>query len=598
MTEHSDIEPGKQVEDSTWVWVSRGASRVRLCRPISPLHSAHNDAGGDCAREYSFPHKLTKKLVSLSVLEGELYGPERSRLAGRFAAAGLELSGYNPAAFADHLESLQSEIITVHTGATGWRGELYVSAAETSAPMGYSGNKVRYSGNGRAILATRGTLQEWFEGVMSFAAASPCLMLSLGVGFAGPATSLVSKELGGGLCLYGESSRGKTTCAYAAASIYGKRPSYVHKWKNTANFMLATLEAHNDNFAVFDEFKTASRLELRDNPQFLIADGETPGRCNINGEGKPKGHWTLQVLVTNERSMEEQMRLWNIEVINGASVRIPGVQVPHDKRGIFNSSESVETSAGCVKYIERVTERCYGNAGRVWIQALVDRREELTAKLIEHTDRFADAWSKDCDSQAARGIRRFAFWAASLTVAREEIGFGDYFTQAKLESVFETMASEWSDSLFNKGMSLSATNVVASVRKNLTAHGSRFARLSHGVWSEPPNCLGFTRDSEPGTFYVWAAAFDNIIGAANRDVAKDALIEVGALAQRESKKVRGPREAKAYAILFSPLESGSTVPRFQSSQNAGYVDAATGGTGEPFGEGTSPFATSSSKAVA
>lgn len=603
MTDGSNKKTTQQELDVTWVWFTKGAgehaSKHKLCRPVAPLRSAHNDTGGDCAREYSFTHKLTKKPVTVSVAENELYGPDRSRLSGRFAAAGLELHGYNPGAFADYLESLQSVSVTVHTNATGWRDGVYVTVKDTLVPSGHTGANVRYSGNAQPILATSGTLQEWFEGVVSLAAVSPCLMLALAVGFAGPATALVSKELGGGVCLYGESSRGKTSCAYAAASIYGKRASFIHKWKNTANFMLATLESHNDNFAVFDEFKTASRVELRDNPQFLIADGETPGRCNIHGEGKPKGHWTLQVFVTNERSMEAQMRQWKIEVINGASVRIPGVQVPFDKRGIFVTAASVEESASYVKHIERVTERCYGVAGAVWLQALVDRREELVSALIEHTERLAAAWSTDCDSQAIRGMRRFAFWAASLIVAREVLSFGTYFEQEDIELKIGELAKEWAGSLFSGGMSLSATKAIRSIHGALTSQGSRFARrLPNDVWTEPPNCLGFVRDDKEGVYFVWASALEELVGEVDVDVAKDALVEVGALAKRESKKVRGPREAKAYEIVFAPLEDGSVVPRFHPSQNAGNNEPGTGGTVEPPVAGTNDTRSDIGKAVA
>ena len=110
---------------------------------------------------------------------------------------------------------------------------------------------------------------------MSRGIAEGCLLFPLA--WPVPILNLLGHE-GCGFNFYGHSSRGKTTLAKAAASVWGKgdSPGFVRSWRSTANALEATAALHTDTLLVLDELG--------------VVDAREALRCGLsanrwNGEG-------------------------------------------------------------------------------------------------------------------------------------------------------------------------------------------------------------------------------------------------------------------------------------------------------------------------
>lgn len=586
VSEEHEVTPSKrflevQRKDGTWILhlSKRGGGKAHyddLCHRVEAVTSACAQTGERCTRSYAFKHKHTGKVVVVSVNEADLYADmARNRLAGTFADRGLRLGGYSGAAFPDYLASLNSDALTLQTSSLGWNGPTFVTHERTLAPAAFSDTPVVYNGGQSPILSALGTAAAWVDFMGPHMSESPWLMFCIGLALAGPTTELVSKELGGGACLYGASSRGKTTAGFAAASVWGDRKHFFQSWNNTVNYLLSQLSERNSLFLVLDEFHRATKA-LLDSPQFLLADGESRGRCDLAGDAKEKRTWCLQALVTNEVSMEEQGRRAKIEPRDGASVRVPGIQIPSDERGIFPDAADASHSRAAALSIEEFTLHHYGAVGDAWLRYLVENREACAQRIRADVDRLSARWSKGKDSQAKRGIRRFALVAATLLEARTALRMASYFDSELVEHHVGMLAKAWVDATFDGGRSLTATRAIKNTLHNLQTYRSRFAvRLnnpdgSRAGWTTPNYSWGFLADPSDDTFYVFAPSLAEVLGDVDLAAGREALANAGAILEPRAKQVHsGPngKNTRYYVIHLAALEGECAVTELPDAKN-------------------------------
>ena len=152
------------------------------------------------------------------------------------AAEGLQIVLSQQREFAKYLSGAESSGRVTVVQRTGWHeieGEdIFVLPGENIGRKGVG--RVLLAGAACGPYKSRGTLAEWREGVAALAASHAIPTLTISAAFAGPLLYLAGLE-GGGLNLFGQSSRGKTTCLHAAASVWGRgtTPGYVRAWRAT-----------------------------------------------------------------------------------------------------------------------------------------------------------------------------------------------------------------------------------------------------------------------------------------------------------------------------------------------------------------------------
>jgi putative DNA primase/helicase len=170
-----------------------------------------------------------EKFVSDEALQGDA-----PAICAPLAAEGLQIVRGQQRAFADYLSGAETTTRVTTVQRTGWH------EIEGESVFVLPGEVIGRKCVGRVFLdaaahgpyEANGTLAEWRAGVAALAANHAIPILAISTAFAGPLLHLASLE-GGGLNLFGQSSRGKTTCLQAAASVWGRgaTPGYVRAWR-------------------------------------------------------------------------------------------------------------------------------------------------------------------------------------------------------------------------------------------------------------------------------------------------------------------------------------------------------------------------------
>jgi hypothetical protein len=225
------------------------------------------------------------------VADESLHG-DASALSASLAAEGLEIAREQQRPFANYLSSAQPAGRVTVVERTGWHaieGENVFVLPGDSIGQKRAG-RVLLDGAARGPYETKGTLADWSGGVASLAAGHAIPMLAISVAFAGPLLHLAGLE-GGGLNLFGQSSRGKTTCLQAAASVWGRgaTPGYVRAWRATSNGLEGAAAQSSDTVMILDEL---GMVDAREAAQafYGLANGAGKARAGrAQGSGRAIG---------------------------------------------------------------------------------------------------------------------------------------------------------------------------------------------------------------------------------------------------------------------------------------------------------------------
>jgi Domain of unknown function (DUF927) len=132
-------------------------------------------------------------------------------------------------------------------------------------------------------------------------------VLAISTAFAGPLLHLAGQE-GGGVHIFGGSSKGKTTILQAAASVWGRgaSPGYVRAWRATANGLEGAAASATDTALVLDELGV---LEARDAQTAIygLANGSGKARTARDGSLREPKSWRVLILSTGEVPIETKL---------------------------------------------------------------------------------------------------------------------------------------------------------------------------------------------------------------------------------------------------------------------------------------------------
>ena len=225
------------------------------------------------------------------------------------AADGLEIVREQQRAFANYLSGTQPAGRVTVVQRTGWHeieGEtVFVLPGENIGRKRFG--RVLLDGAAHGPYETKGTLAEWREGVATLAAGHAIPMLAISTALAGPLLHLAGLE-GGGLNLFGQSSRGKTTCLQAAASVWGRggTPGFVRAWRATSNGLEGAAAQSSDTVMVLDEL---GMVDAREAAQafYGLANGAGKQRAGRDGSPREPKSWRVLFLSSGELPVEAKL---------------------------------------------------------------------------------------------------------------------------------------------------------------------------------------------------------------------------------------------------------------------------------------------------
>ena len=413
--------------------------------------------------------------------------------------------------------------------ALGWQDGAFV--LPFGEIIGQAREPVRFAGEVPGVLfrGTHGTLEGWKEGVARFAVGNPRLSFALACAFSGPLLSVVRPDGGGGFNLMGSSSKGKTTCLEAAASVWG-RPDPLPTWRATGNGLEGIAATRNDGFLVLDELSQVDPKEAG-SIAYMLSNGSAKARATKEGGMRAMKQWRLIFLSSGEQSLEDKLSEDGKRVRGGQEVRVPDVPCPPE--GMFQNHHELASMGHLAEHLKASSRKHYGHAARVFLRGISDewpRHEAMVRRLREMEAAWiASAVPASADGQVRRVAARFALVAVAGELA-QRMGVLPW-PEGEASQGASVCFRAWLDRRGHIGASERERGLLGVV-DFLALHGlSRFAEWNN-LEAKPVNMAGVRKASESGgvkmedgwDFYLSPTGWKEACkGFDSRGVARDAI---------------------------------------------------------------------------
>lgn len=355
-----------------------------------------------------------------------------SAIAGELASAGLEIryplssQGGRPW-IANYLKDYPRAKPVLGVESYGW-----IKAGESFALPGRligGSERVEFVGDAAHALTyeSRGTREEWEQGVAVFGLHSSRIALSLCVGVAPILMPFFPWVDTAGFHFYGPSSKGKSTTARALCSVW-QCATEIGSWRKSDNGLEATAAAHNYFPMVLDEI-TQVEPEIMTQVIYMLMNGKGKGRMTRGMTLRPTLTWKTMIVSTGERTTDEHVgTARNSHPLQmGALIRmanIPACPVS-ESLGVFESlPDGLDAKDAAIVLNQTALEGSYGVAGPAFVEGLIELiRREGEDRVCRRIQVIRDAWVSEYCTSSESEVRRvadaFSFVAASGELAIE-----------------------------------------------------------------------------------------------------------------------------------------------------------------------------------
>lgn len=269
-------------------------------------------------------------------------------------------------------------------------------------------------------MVEKGTLGSWKKHVakplVDNDLAVFLICYALGVSLA----SLIKVQQGG-VNVWGQKGRGKTTLLEVTGSVWGngvdpaagEGRSMVRSWNTTYNGLEAQASAHRGVPLLLDELHLAPR-EVLDKGAYLLTQGEGKSTMNSDRSARPTHRISTGFISAGEKSYRSALERERLSAYGGMLVRFVDIEI---------RPEDCPDAA----YADRFKAACaasYGTAGPAFVQQVLeimaDEEEPWSEDTIrEHVDAVFDEITEGLklSDDANRVAKRFAMAAAAGDIA-------------------------------------------------------------------------------------------------------------------------------------------------------------------------------------
>jgi putative DNA primase/helicase len=483
---HVSFDNYQMTDEGLFAEVTRGRGQnaqrddLWISTPFEVIGRARDPAGHGWAKWLRWKDPDGRK-HEFAVTDASLHG-DLGVLASDLASRGLVVARSGRTHLADYLNRVTVEKRVTIVPRTGWHlvggTNVFVLPHETiGAP---ASETVILAGAMAALYEVKGTLKDWTNGVGRLSAGHSRLVLALSVGFAGPLLGVVNVE-GGGVNLFGSSSKGKTTALQAAASIWGRGasdPGFVHSWRATANAQEAKAALVTDTLLALDEIGVADGKDAAA-AVYQLTTGVGKGRSARDGSLRSSMTWRVLALSTGEIPMsakvaEDRGR----RAYAGQSVRL--LDIPADAGeglGVFSHAGAEGDAGRLAEAIKKAAVTAYGVAGPAFVRRIVAMDAAELVRLINDTiEAFQAAYvPADADGQVRRAAARLGLIAAAGELARS-FGIVPWRDGEAIEAAGEALR-DWI-ALRGGTEPAEVKEIIGQIRRFFEAHGeARFEPL-------------------------------------------------------------------------------------------------------------------------
>lgn len=439
---------------------------------------------------------------------------------------GLEIEQRRRARVVEYIAAQRPRKRITAATATGWHGTgLFITPLEN---IGNGEAIYQADSAGSGEYGKAGTLDGWREGIGAMLPGNPLLQLAIGTALAGPLLVPLNIHTGGGFHLLWDSSNGKTTAVYCAASAWGHGFNFALKWNATANGLEGIAALRNDGLLALDELGQADPRYVGD-VVYSVADGIGKQRAGRTGSARTTKRWRVMLLSSGEVTLETKMSEAGKRTRAGQEVRLVTVSAGRTF-GAWDNLHGHPSGASLSDALKRTSSTHYGHAGPEFVRQLIAHGdfEQLPATLQAIRERFPAI-----TGQSARVAERFAIVALALELA---VGFG--LVPLALGEGTESMVELFEGWQAGRGEGPSEDRqILKALADFIDRHGgSRFQSVEAGA-IEVRDRAGYWESTTTGRLYLFTrSGLEEATKGFELARVVRALDSVGAIAKRDAGK--------------------------------------------------------------
>ena len=439
-----------------------------------------------------------QEIISQADLEGEAKDVRRM-----LADGGLRLKSKSGSIdyLIDYLRSCAPDRRFIIVDRLGWHknkdGKLFFALKDKV--IGQSQEEIIFNSTAPdealPALEVSGTAEEWRDNVANLCNYSTPATLGVCMAFAAPMARLLDVPTFG-IHLKGKTSRGKSTVACIASSVYGRFSSYKKSWQGTQTGMEGLAYNYNDLLLPLDEISNIDPKDVS-NVIYAIGNEVDKNRGAKNGLNRTTKTWREVVLSTGEETVTEMLRKANLKAQAGLEVRMPSINAQATDDEEMGVNESFPAGYNAQSYKELLEGNCKKYHGAVferWIEFLITLDPD---NLREEYTRFRDSFIQEYrpTNQNRRIANNFAFVAFA-----GELATGAGLTGWEMER--ETSGHSWAREavgicfksaldIIGNGLPIEDKKALEHIETLLLENRSNFLNGALGSSFAPSPCWGY-----------------------------------------------------------------------------------------------------------
>ena len=390
--------------------------RERVSGAFEILGKSRNPKGGDWGlwlRWHDGDGRTHTRLVAFADLHGE-----PAALCRGLAADGLHIERSKQHALADYLNGAEAHGRVTRVETTGWHTiggrDVFVLPGGTIGPS--AAEIVILDGGASAPYEASGTLADWRENVGVLASGQVLPMLAISAALVGPLLSPAKGE-GGGVHIFGPSSKGKTTLLQMSASVWGRgaTPGFVRAWRATLNGLEGGAALATDTALILDEMGILDPREAAA-AIYALANGGGKQRASRNGDLREPKSWRVSIISSGEIPLEAKLTEGKGKARAGQLIRL--LDIPADRGlgfGAFDHGGETGDAGALARAIKAGASTSYGTAGPEFVRRLI--REGVTGDDVRAM--VAEFVKEVCPPRADGQIERAAHRLGLISAAGE-----------------------------------------------------------------------------------------------------------------------------------------------------------------------------------
>ena len=383
-----------------------------------------------CLRFRDQDDKMQEADIPLGDLAGDGVEPVKA-----LANLGLRVAGAKAAKhLMNYLRSAEPKLRVRTVFSLGWHefGTHGNSGEDRSRAFLWPDGHI--SGNGSEALrlhhsvknlnsaSSAGTLAEWQREVAKLCVENSRLTFGVCCAFAAPMMHLLERPTVG-FNIFGNTSTGKSTTAYVAASVFGRpkgspQGDYLQNWRATDNGMEATARAFSSFLLVIDELKQMNASIAQD-AIYMLGNERVKARATVSGDARAFSTWRLMYLSTGEITVKQHMAEVNKRPDPGVGVRL--IELPADPskgHGVFDTLHGFPHGKDLSEHLKEKCGQVYGIAGLAFIERLALEWDSVASYVRKSISHFLSSnVQPDASPEVGRAADAFAVVAQAGELA-------------------------------------------------------------------------------------------------------------------------------------------------------------------------------------